>query len=480
MKAPRSAYLQANREPLAGFLRLLAADFPYPSLLATDCSGMRYSVRRQSVDVRESSWSERGFVVRIYDGRLYHEHSFNALPRGKGGEPQGSGLESLAAEIRGRIERAAELSVQLASVPAFSEQPCSGNWQGEVEVLPDRVSVADTVERLTGLKDRACRRSRFLVDIEVRFEHVQVAKLFLSAGRDLEQSYIWSQGYLIPVVRRDGTVRRMYSSFSGLKGLELIDEMEEKLEETIEIAGQLLEAERIEPGDYEVILSPSVAGLLAHESFGHGVEMDMFVKGRAKAVEYLGKPVASPLVSLRDGARAAEQTGSYWFDDEGVLAGDTLVIDRGVFKTGISDLLSALRLGAAPTGNGKRESFERKAYARMTNTFFTAGSDSLEQMIASISHGYLLEKFISGMEDPKNWGIQGEILYAREIRDGRLTGRLVSPVIMSGYVPDVLKSVSMVSAGVEHYGSGMCGKGHKEYVKNSSGGPYMKTAMRLA
>ncbi len=521
MRVPRSPYLQANRERLAGFLRLLAGDFPYVSLLATDCSGMRYSVRKQSVDVRESSWSERGFVVRVHDGRFYHEHSFNALPAGSWGsrpgsetaeaagtpgserpargegekgetgetggpgrEPEGAELESLAAEIRRRIERAAvrsaELPVEIASLPAVSERPCSGNWQGEVGILPERVSVAEKVERLTGLKDRACRRSRFLVDIEVRFEHVQVAKLFLSAGRDLEQSYIWSQGYLIPAVRREGTIRQMYSSFSGLKTLELIDEMEEKLDETIAIAEQLLEAERIEPGEYEVILSPAVAGLLAHESFGHGVEMDMFVKGRAKAVEYIDKPVASPLVSLRDGARAAEQTGSYWFDDEGVLAGDTLVIERGIFKTGISDLLSALRLGSPPTGNGKRESFERKAYARMTNTFFTAGSDSLEKMIASISHGYLLEKYLSGMEDPKNWGIQGEILYAREIRAGRLTGKLVSPVIMSGYVPDVLKSVSMVSAEVEHYGSGMCGKGHKEYIKNSSGGPYMKTVMRLA
>ena len=94
----------------------------------------------------------------------------------------------------------------------------------------------------------------------------------------------------------------------GVDGL--IDEMEAGLEETMEIGGQLLDAERIEPGEYEVILSPGIAGLLAHESFGHGVEMDMFVKGRAKAAEYLGTAVASPMVSLRDGARAAEQTGS--------------------------------------------------------------------------------------------------------------------------------------------------------------------------
>jgi TldD protein len=83
------------------------------------------------------------------------------------------------------------------------------------------------------------------------------------------------------------------------------------------------------------------------------------------------------------------------------------------------------------------------------------------------------------MEDPKNWGIQGVILFGREIRDGRLTGALVSPVIITGYVPDVLQAVSMVSGDFALSGSGMCGKGHKEYSKTSTGGPYMKTVMRL-
>ena len=42
----------------------------------------------------------------------------------------------------------------------------------------------------------------------------------------------------------------------------------------------------------------------------------------------------------------------------------------------------------------------------MTNTYFTAGTDKLDDMIASIEHGYLLESVQSGMEDPKHWGIQ--------------------------------------------------------------------------
>jgi TldD protein len=50
---------------------------------------------------------------------------------------------------------------------------------------------------------------------------------------------------------------------------------------------------------------------------------------------------------------------------------------------------------------------------------------------------------------------------------------------MVGYVPDVLKSISMVSDKLEIFGAGVCGKGHKESVKAADGGPYIKARVRL-
>lgn len=176
---------------------------------------------------------------------------------------------------------------------------------------------------------------------------------------------------------------------------------------------------------------------------------------------------------------SAAEVSSYLFDDEGTLGTDTTIIENGTLVTGISDLLSALRLGTAPTGNGKRESFERKAYTRMTNTFFTAGENTLDEMIASIKEGYLLEGAQSGMEDPKHWGIQCMVSMGREIKDGTLTGKVVGPLTLTGYVPDLLKSITMRSEKVELFGTGACGKGYKEWVKVSDGGPYLKCKVRL-
>ena len=86
----------------------------------------------------------------------------------------------------------------------------------------------------------------------------------------------------------------------------------------------------------------------------------------------------------------------------------------------------------------------------------------------------------NGMEDPKNWGIQCTAMKAREIKDGKLTGKVFSPATLTGYVPDVLESISMVSGEIEMNGSGYCGKGYKEWVKTSTGGSYLKFKGRLS
>ena len=205
----------------------------------------------------------------------------------------------------------------------------------------------------------------------------------------------------------------------------------------------------------------------------------MFVKNRALGAQYIGKRVGSDLVTMHEGAKPEIQVASYAFDDEGVLAHDTVEIRNGILKTGVCDALAALRLGVEPTGNGKRENFEHKVYTRMTNTVFESGDSTLEDMVATVKYGYLLKGMQSGMEDPKHWGIQCIIDRGYEIRDGKLTGKVVSPIVMTGYVPELLGSISMLSRDHELFGSGGCGKGHKEWVKVSDGGPYMKAKARL-
>ena len=476
MKAPFSPYLTGIRAPLGELIGMLERDYDYVSALATDSVGLAVSISRHAKAVKsETMTTERGVVFRLYRDGLYSEYAMNDFD-GTDIEAAYRRVTKAAAEQR---ELLRSLGTQIYDTPILPDEPAELFVEMDTLELPETADVRALVEMLTSLSDRGMEMDPRMVECIANAQSTHVCKMFLTKNRDMRQSYVYSEGSAAAVVMENGMTRVGYDGISGLCGPELFSGLEEKLKKAVEDAVTLLGAGRIEPGEYEVIASPEIAGRIAHEAFGHGVEMDMFVKNRALGKDYIGKRVGSDLVTMHEGALCAKDVTSYAFDDEGTPAGDVTEIETGILKAGICDALSALRLGTAPTGNGKRENFEHKVYTRMTNTVFDSGTDSLEDMIASVKFGYLLEGVQSGMEDPKHWGIQCIMNAGREIVDGKLTGKVVSPIIMTGYVPDLLGNISMVSPHREIFGNGGCGKGHKEWVKVADGGPYLKTKARL-
>lgn len=466
---PLSSFLTAHKAALEGIIRQLATQFDYISVLGTDDHGISYAAAPGETRTGEPMWIQRGFVFRAQKDGKVAEYACPAL------DTDSPGL--MAAGIRARLE--ALLATEgLIRFPPIPDEALASQYRGSIIEDPFTADPEDVLGRLVALRGKITD-GKVVVSAHSRFESVEVARLFISPRRSLEQVHVWSQAYLFGIARRDMVSKMSYRPVSGRKGLELLADLEAKVPELQTELSSLLDAIRIEPGEYEVILDPDMSGTLAHESFGHGVETDMFFKGRALAVEYLGKRVGSDLVTMYDGAVGVDQVGSFLFDDEGRPGGRTKVIDKGIFLGGISDSLSALALGIPLTGNGRRQAFSHKAYARMTNTYFAPGSSKLKDMVASVKHGWHLSRLNAGMEDPRNWGIQLICMFGREIKDGKYTGRVASPVVCSGYVPDVLQAIDMVSDDFELGGSGACGKGHKEYAKVSSGGPFMKTKMRL-
>ncbi len=467
-------FFQRVKEPLKSMIGRLDSEFSYVSVLVTDCDGKGYGVHKRGASIESNMSSERGAVIKVHNGINYSEFSFNDFSE--------EGIRNAETTIRQDIMsmiNTANGKLPLREYEVLNEEEICDTFKKTVGKEPTSLTDEEIMTELNKLKDEGLSYSEELIDFRANYQYLEVNKMFLSKNKDLEQSYMWSNGSMVAIAIREENNKYYFKSHSGLKGVELIDDMKQNVKMVVDTALELLDSEPMTPGEYEVICTPEVSGLIAHEAFGHGIEMDMFVKDRAKAKEYLGEFVASQLVTMHDGAKGVEQTSSYAFDDEGIMGKDTIIIDKGILKTGMADSLTALNLGIVPTGNGKRESFERKAYTRMTNTYFAKGESTLEEMIASIKYGFLLDGGMSGMEDPKNWGIQCMLSIAREIKDGKFTGKIFSPIILTGYVPDLLKSISMVSNDLSLEGAGYCGKGYKEWVKVSCGGPYIKAKVRL-
>ena len=464
-----SSFLASRHDVCKKLVNKLLNNYEYVSLLGAHVEGSTIRVTTYLSSVGDSSERQCGFVLKLFNGINYSEYSFSDITEDT--------LESIYQDVLSKVTLPSSLTASHVNVKAMEDEVLVKNFERKLE--GKRLSTKEIMKRLTAIKDKSDSLSDKIVQTMTMYSLYEVSKMFISKNKDLTQNYPWCSVLHYPFAREGNKMNGSINVSSKPSVIKSFEEVEARIEDTVKLSVDLLHAEMVEPGEYDIITDPSITGLIAHEAFGHGVEMDMFVKNRALAKDYVGKYVASPIVDMHDGAASCLSVASYFFDDDGVLAQDTTIIKDGILQTGMSDALSALQLGTKPTGNGRRESFARKAYTRMTNTWFARGKDKLEDMIASVKHGYLLCQTDNGMEDPKNWNIQCVCAYGREIVDGKFSGKLVAPVCMTGYVPDLLKSISMVSDDFVVDGFGHCGKGHKEWVTVSDGGPYLKARCKL-
>ncbi len=467
--------LDIVKPALKNLVSELRKKYAYASVLAVQDDSRAWRINRAGKRINNVGLGGgSGYVVRVFDQIGCAEYSFNEFSEEK--------IPEIVKTIDKRIAyQTANIpdGIKPLPTPIPSDETATLKKVSGYAIDPRELGDEKILERLDAIRNKTLSVDGVL-DAMVNVSYRKFRKLFISENRDLDQTVMWTNGAIVALALRGEEVKDAYKGFSQLGGAEILDRMEEFATEVANKAIELLSSEQMIPGEYDCICDPDTTGMIVHEAFGHGVEMDMFVKDRALAASFIDERVASDLVTMHDG-NAVDDSATMWFDDEGTLTSDTVVINGGILKKGMCDALSAARLGVKPTGNGRRESYERKVYTRMTNTYFEGAAQNvtLDEMIASIKYGFLLESPSSGMEDPKNWGIQCMVTTAREIKDGKLTGKIFSPIVLTGYVPDLLKSVSMMSGQLVTCGSGYCGKGYKEWVKVSDGGPYMKARIRL-
>lgn len=328
----------------------------------------------------------------------------------------------------------------------------------------------------------------------IGYEHIRKHTIFANRSKLLSQTNNFLS-FLIQVQAEEviggEQVRKTnYESFTGAGGHERTKlASDEKIQKIGEDVIKFLYAGQIKPGKYDVVLHPHLTGLLMHESFGHGCEYDAIVEGRAKSAEYIGKRVGSELVTIKDGG-VENQFGSIYFSDDGVISEEpTVLVDKGILQpTMLTDLYTyTIMKNKVPdlklTVNGRCQNPSRIICPRMTVTYLESlkkedGGKSFDEMVSGIGDGYFIQGISSGMEDPLGWGLQVKALKATRIKSGRLTEEVFSPVDMTGYVPDVLGSISAVGTEI-YFRAGLCGKGHKDYIQASLGGPYVKVRLTI-
>jgi TldD protein len=435
---------------------------PYFTALLSSKHGLQIQIDNREEHVNEQTPSA-GTVLSAFDGKTIYERAIVGFRQDE--------VEKATHEL--------VRETQFANYTPADEPERRGEFVTSMQIDPFDLSVQEKLDRCRDLHRRVKDRDPRIVNSQVLYGELNEHAVFASQYADLAQRVQRVRIFIFVIVAgQDGKIQYDYTAKSGGAGWEVLNFSDEEIQKLVDNAVALLSAERIEPGEYQIITAPGVSGVICHESFGHGVETDMFLKERARAAYFIDRTVGSLLVNILDDPSRPGAYGSYFFDDEGRMASPTQIVENGIFRRGITDFYSATALGIPRSANGRRQDYSRKAYARMSNTYFDAGTSTLQDMLAQVDHGVYLDKWSSGMEDPQGWGIQVTCHYGHEIKGGKITDRVFSPIGVSGYVPDVLQSISAVSQGLS-LDAGSCGKGHKENVPVSSGGPHLRLKARL-
>ena len=349
----------------------------------------------------------------------------------------------------------------------------SGTWQVQdlhlnltpfetkhpIKIYPEKISKNQRAEYLMranaaarGYSESICQVTGNLLDVDHR---ILVAT---SDGLFKEDRQVRTR-MAISAVAGQGKDRRDGFYGPGLRvGFELFSEHISPEEIAIEAARSAcskLGAGPCPAGKMAVAIDGGFGGVIFHEACGHSLEATSVSRGTSQMCGKLGMQVANSKLTAIDDGTIPNAWGSIDIDDEGTPGKRNVLIENGILKSYMIDKLGGRRMGMAPTGNSRRQSFEYEPTSRMTNTFIAPGSDSREEIISSIEYGLYCRKMGGGSVNPINGAFNFSVDEGYMIRGGKIC-EAVTGASLIGTGSDVLMNIDMIAKDVVR-APGMCG-----------------------
>ena len=313
------------------------------------------------------------------------------------------------------------------------------------------------------VNDKCFSLSPLVVKVNAQF-HDEQKRVLVVTSDGVKAEDLRPKNYLYAgvVAEKDGRRERTSWNLGGRKEFayytpEVVDEVSR---EAVTRALILFDAVQPPAGEMPVVLGPGVTGVLLHEAIGHGMEADFNRKKMSTYANMIGKKVAEPFVTIVDDATVPQRSGSLNFDDEGTPGQRTVLVDNGILTSYMHDRISARFYDVAPTGNGRRQSYQHFVQPRMRNTYMTAGPAAPADVIKAAGSGIYVEDVSNGEVRIGEGDFAFYVSQGRLIENGALTAPIKDVNIM-GNGPKMLQNVTMVADdfAFDQSGAGYCGKG---------------------
>lgn len=293
-----------------------------------------------------------------------------------------------------------------------------------------------------------------------------------SEGTFIEQKKVDLGLRLTAIATEDSQVQQVGLSLGSPGDFSAIEGLQDEVRELAKRAVKLISAPQAKGGEYTVVLDPILAGVFAHEAFGHLSEADhVYENPRLREIMVLGRRFGDKHLNIIDGAAVAGLRGSYKYDDEGVPASKTYLIREGVLESRLHSRETAAKMREKTTGNARAINYRYPPIVRMTNTFIEPTSMSFEDIISEIKEGIYARDWYGGTTSLEMFTFSAAEAYM--IRNGRIA-ELLRPVVLSGNVFVTLANIDAIGNDLQMNQGGGCGKAGQSPLPVSNGSPHIR------
>ncbi|MDB9525387.1 TldD/PmbA family protein [Oscillatoria sp. CS-180] len=296
--------------------------------------------------------------------------------------------------------------------------------------------------------------------------------LVTSEGTQIEQSWSDMEIRLAATARNGETVQTGRETNGSRNAFEDLENLDDQVRNAAQRAIAALALPPVKGKTYQVVIDPILTGLFVHEAFGHLSEADMaYENPDLLEVMTLGRRFGPSSLQIFDGASLTGHRGSYEYDDEGVPATTTQLIQDGVLVGRLHSRETAGKLDEKPTGNARCLSYHYPPLVRMTNTWIGRGDTPAADLFSGIKEGVYAKNWLGGMTNGEMFTFTaGE---AWMIRNGELA-EPVRDVTLSGNVFRTLADIEGIGDDFDWDESGGCGKGGQSGLPVGCGGPSLR------
>ena len=355
--------------------------------------------------------------------------------------------------------RAARAGLSEGPTPVQDLRPVTPGTTNPVGRAPEDVSSDEKVEALREAETAARAEGEAVRQVSVSYAEVRQKVLIASTNGTLATDDRTRVRFAVQVVAaRNGEIATGFEAPGHSGGFELLERRPpaELGTSAARKAVKMLDAQPAPAGEFPVVLAPGTGGVLIHEACGHGLEADTLVKNASIYANKQDQRFGSEKVTIVDDGSDPGAWGSYGVDDEGTPSQRTVLFDKGVLVGHLSDLRSSKKIGAPPTGNGRRQSYAHLPIVRMSNTYLLPGDDDADEIIKSVSRGVYAATFAGGEVKPVTGNFVFGMSEAYMIENGELAYPIKGANLI-GNGPQVLGVIDAVAVDFDRK-EGVCGK----------------------